>query len=75
MIRLTRLDGAVVHLNVDMIVSVEELGGAVIKLNSGDTMRVTEDAAEIVDRCHEARAEILRRAFGVRVPAEVLASA
>lgn len=76
MVRLTRLDGSIVYVNIDVIVVVEDLtGGAVLKLQSGDTMRVQEDAVVVVDRCHQARAEILRRAFGVQLPAEVLASA
>ncbi len=76
MVRLTRLDGSMVYVNVDVIVVVEDLtGSAVLKLQSGDTMRVQEDADVVADRCHQARAEILRRAFGVQLPAEVVAAA
>jgi uncharacterized protein YlzI (FlbEa/FlbD family) len=75
-VRLTRLDGSIVYVNVDVIVVVEDLtGSAVLKLQSGDTMRVQEGADVVADRCHHARAEILRRAFGVQLPAEVIAAA
>ena len=69
MIRLTRLDGSFVHVNVDVIVLVEEGRDTVVKLASGDTMRVLDKAADVVDRAQVARADVLRRAFGTRMPA------
>jgi uncharacterized protein YlzI (FlbEa/FlbD family) len=74
MIRLTRLDESVVYVNVDAIVMVEETsGGAVLKLNNGEIMRVLEAAADVAALAREARAATIRQAFGMTVPAEVLA--
>ena len=71
MIRLTRLDGSHVHVNVDVIVLIEEGRDTVVKLASGDTMRVLDSAGDIVEASQAARADVLRRAFGVRLPAAV----
>jgi uncharacterized protein YlzI (FlbEa/FlbD family) len=74
MIRLTRLDESVVYVNVDAIVMVEETsGGAVLKLNNGEIMRVLEAAADVAALAREFRAATIRQAFGMTVPAEVLA--
>ncbi|HEY1098369.1 MAG TPA: flagellar FlbD family protein [Myxococcota bacterium] len=72
MITLTRLDGSTVHVNFDLIVAIEAAAGTVLKLMNGDTMRVSESADVVVDRCQDARADVLRRAFGVRVPAAIV---
>jgi len=75
MIRLTRLDESIVYVNVDAIVMVEETSGAVLKLSNGEIMRVLEPAAEVAVLAREARAATIRQAFGVTVPAEILAIA
>jgi uncharacterized protein YlzI (FlbEa/FlbD family) len=72
MIRLTRLDESVVYVNVDAVILVEEAASAVLKLSTGEIMRVRESAAEIAALAREARASALRHALGVTSPAEVL---
>jgi len=72
MIRLTRLDGSVVFVNIDAIILIEDTGGSVLKLGNGESMRVLEPSAEIAERAHVARADVMRRALGVTTTAEVL---
>ena len=56
MIRLSRLDGSIVYVNIDNVVLIEEAAGAILKLQGGETMRVLESAEHVVELAHRQRA-------------------
>lgn len=64
MIKLTRLDGSEVHLNPDLIETVEETPDTHITLNNGNRYLVLEKAAVIVGKIVAFKAGIIRRAEG-----------
>lgn len=69
MVRLTRLNGTVVHLNADLIATVEEHHDTVIGLVDGKTVVVRETAAEVVAEIIAYRGAVL--AAGATVPGSV----
>ena len=50
MITVTRLDGAVMLLNCDLIESVERTPDTLVSLSNGDTLIVRESPGELVAR-------------------------
>ncbi len=50
MIRVTRLKGAEIYLNPDLLVSVEEKPDTVVTLSNGEKLIIQEPAAEVVSR-------------------------
>lgn len=50
MIAVTRLDGASILLNLDLIVSIERTPDTLIALTTGDRLLVRDRPEELVDR-------------------------
>lgn len=59
MIRLTRLNGGVLHLNADLIATVENHHDTVLTLVDGKTYVLLDSVDEVVDAVREYRASIL----------------
>lgn len=68
MIHLTKFDGGELHLNPDMILSVEATPDTHILLTNGNRLLVREPPAVIVDRVVTLKARIVARAFGQAEP-------
>lgn len=62
MVRLTRLNGTVVHVNADLIATVEEHHDTVVTLVDGKTYVVTESADEVVRELVAYRGAVLAAA-------------
>lgn len=61
MIRLTRLNGAAVHLNIDLIQTIESMPDTLLTLVNGDKLTVREPAEEVVRRFNGRRRRLGRR--------------
>lgn len=59
MIRVTRLDGTPMLVNVDQITWVEFTPDTVISLANGEKLLVRDDAETIVRRAHEFKRTLL----------------
>jgi flagellar protein FlbD len=59
MIRVTRLDGTPMLVNVDQITWVEFTPDSVISLANGEKLLVRDDADAIVRRVHEYKRSLL----------------
>ncbi len=59
MIKLTRLDGSVIYINVDLIETVEESPDTHIMLSNGNRYLVLEKTGVILDRIIRYKAAIL----------------
>jgi flagellar protein FlbD len=59
MIRVTRLDGTPMLVNVDQITWVEFTPDTVISLANGEKLLVSDSADEIVHRAHEFKRALL----------------
>ena len=59
MIQLTRLNGASLVLNSDLVKLVEQAPDTVITLTSGEKIIVRESAPEIIERIIEFRRSVL----------------
>lgn len=62
MILVTRLDGAELALNCDLIVEIEACPDTTVRLLHGDSLIVRESVAELVESVIDFRADVLRRA-------------
>ena len=62
MILLTRLNGAALALNPDLIERISENPDTTIVLVDGTTHLVHDSMAEVIDAIRDARAEVLARA-------------
>ena len=60
MIRLTRLNRALMVLNSDLIEHIDVTPDTVITLTSGQILRVRESADEVIERIVEFRRRVLR---------------
>ncbi len=60
MIRLTRLNRALMVLNSDLIEHIDVTPDTVITLTSGQILRVRETADEVIERIVEFRRRVLR---------------
>ncbi len=60
MIRLTRLNRALMVLNSDLIEHIDVTPDTVITLTSGQILRVRESANEVIERIVEFRRRVLR---------------
>jgi flagellar protein FlbD len=58
MIRITRLNGAPMILNSDLIEHIEETPDTVIALTTGQSLRVRENAEEVLSRVIDFRRTI-----------------
>jgi flagellar protein FlbD len=63
MIKLTRLDGSVIYINVDLIETVEESPDTHITLSNGNRYLVLEKTDAILDRIIKFKAAILHRSM------------
>jgi flagellar protein FlbD len=61
MIRLTRLNRALMVLNSDLIEHIDVTPDTVITLTTGQILRVRESADEVVERIVEFRRRVLER--------------
>lgn len=68
MVRLTRLNGTVVHVNADLVATVEEHHDTVVTLVDGKTYVVQESADEVVQEVVAYRGAVL--AAAERIAAE-----
>ncbi len=68
MVRLTRLNGTVVHVNADLVATVEEHHDTVEGLVDGKTFVVQETAAAVVAGIVAYRASVLAAIATVPVP-------
>ncbi len=59
MIRLTRLNGGVLHLNADLIATVEHHHDTVLTLVDGKTYVLQDSATDVVEAVRQYRASIL----------------
>lgn len=73
MIRLTRLNGAPLHLNIDLILCIESSPDTVLTLVTGEKLLVREPAALVVRRFHSRRRKLLRSTALTYRPQEVSA--
>jgi len=62
MIRLTRLNGGVMHLNADLVATVESHHDTVVTLVDGKTYVVLDTAEEVVEAVRHYRASVLAAA-------------
>ncbi len=62
MITVTRLDGSLLLLNVDLIVAIETTPDTLVSLTTGDTVLVREAPAELVNRITRFKAAVARSA-------------
>ena len=62
MIRLTRLNGGVMHLNADLVATVESHHDTVVTLVDGKHYVVQDSAEEVVEAVRTYRASILAAA-------------
>ncbi len=67
MIRLTRLNGGVMHLSADLVALVEAHHDTVVTLLDGKTYVVLETAEQVVDLVRDFRASVLAAAEELRV--------
>ena len=67
MIRLTRLNGCVLHLNADLVSTVEHHHDTVLTLVDGKTYVLQDTAEEVVEAVLQYRASILVAAERLRV--------
>ena len=72
MVRLTRLNGTVVHVNADLVATVEEHHDTVVTLVDGKTYVVQESADEVVQEVVAYRGAVL--AAAERIAAERIAA-
>jgi flagellar protein FlbD len=78
MILLTRLNGATVAINAEMIVFAEATPDTLITLANGDRINVRESVQEVRERFAEERCDLIREAGGFALfapSAEVIAAA
>ncbi len=61
MIKLTRLNKSTIHLNPDLIKSIEETPDTIIKLVNDDHYIVLEKAEEIIDKIIAYRVRIMHQ--------------
>lgn len=66
MILVTRLNGAALALNPDLVERISENPDTTIFLVDGSSHLVVESMAEVIDAIHDARAEVLARAAAKR---------
>ena len=59
MIKLTRLNNSTIHLNPDLIKSIEETPDTIISLVNGDHYLVLEKTEEIIEKIIAYRVKIL----------------
>ena len=59
MIKLTRLNGGVLHLNADLIATVEHHHDTVLTLVDGKTYVLQDSAEEVVEAVRQYRASVL----------------
>ena len=59
MIRLTRLNGGVLHLNADLIATVEHHHDTVLTLVDGKTYVLQDTAEDVVEAVRQYRASIV----------------
>ena len=65
MIRVTRLDGSPLLLNVDLIVAIEQTPDTLVSLTTGDAVLVRESTEDLVDRITRFKREVASgAAFG-----------
>lgn len=62
MITVTRLNGHAVSINPDLIERISENPDTTIYLVDGSSLIVLEPMDEVVERIHDARADVLARA-------------
>jgi len=62
MILVTRLNGAALALNPDLVERISENPDTTIFLVDGSSHLVREPMSEVIDRIHDARAAVLARA-------------
>jgi len=58
MIRLTRLKGEEIIVNVDLIKLIETIPDTILTLSTGDKLHVQESAEEVIDRVIAFKREI-----------------
>lgn len=58
MIKLTRLDGSNIHINPDLIETIEETPDTHISLTNGNRFLVKEKASDILDKIVTLKARI-----------------
>lgn len=68
MIQLTKLDGMIIHLNPDILESIEETPDTHITLTNGNRYLVLDSAASITEKIISFKARILRRASPLPAP-------
>lgn len=66
MIVVTRLNREKLALNPDLIERISENPDTTVYLVDGSSHLVREPMAEVIDRIHDVRAEVLARAAAVR---------
>ena len=59
MIKLTRLNGGVLHLNADLIATVEHHHDTVLTLVDGKTYVLQDSAEDVVDAVRQYRASVI----------------
>jgi flagellar protein FlbD len=59
MIKLTRLNGGVLHLNADLIATVEHHHDTVLTLVDGKTYVLQDSAEDVVDAVRQYRASLI----------------
>ena len=69
MIQLTRLNGGVLHLNADLIATVEHHHDTVLTLVDGKTYVLQDSAEDVVEAVRQYRASILVAAERLSVTA------
>ena len=60
MIPVTRLDGSLILLNNDLIVTIERTPDTLVSLTTGDRVFVRESPDELVARIHQCRRDLAR---------------
>ena len=61
MIRVTRLDGSALLLNIDLILGIERTPDTIVTLTTGDSILVRESPEELVARIQSFKRELLAR--------------
>lgn len=62
MIHVTRLNGTSIHVNAELLLSVESHHDTVLTLTDGKTCVVNDSAEQVVDAVIDYRARVLARA-------------
>lgn len=70
MIKVTKLNGAPIHINAELIETVAATPDTVITLTNGSKLLVSEPADEVVARIMRYRKQVARRVVVARRSAE-----